>query len=426
MSAPSAAAGEPRAGSGLARAVGVFLLVAVSMPVAAQGKPKLPRWRIDPHTGNDPKLMAKAGYVSYGPFAFGERGPNPATTEDIDKHLDYERFLWVETAHFKIGSALPESNVPLEPAIRDKIRGELTELAEKLPKVNPKTRTLNPWLRLHLLALRCEKSYRAFQDMLGVTDADFPAKKEDVVVGSGRFMGFGKYLGMQEKYLLLVTEKGATCQDYLKSFIGRDTTFGQRWHFINTGALMYTVGTTMEDGRLKDDTALHAHLEHCLVHNFIDGYRSYSYDTPVWITEGLAHWFERRISERFNSFCRDEGAAHNPSAKWNWKPDVRGAVTAGKFRSFSETMAWRQYSAINWPDNEFLWSRWDYLLTTQPEKFRDFMLQVKGRVDPKTWAVDQSDIVAACREALRTAYGLTPLTLDDKWAEWVKTTYPSQ
>jgi hypothetical protein len=402
------------------------LALALAGSASAQGKPKVPKWRIDPHTGNDPKLMAKAGYVSYGPFPFGERGPHVATSEDIDKHLDYERFLWVETAHFRIGVALPEWTVPMEPEVREKIRTELTELKAKLPKVNEKTRTLTPWLRLHLTAHRAEKLYQELCGMLGVTDADFPARKEDVIVGRGRFMGYGKYLGMKDKYLLLVPEKGSTCEDYLKSFIGRDTSFGQRWHFINTGALLYAVGTDMEDGRLKDDSALHGNLVHNIVHNMIDGYRGYSYDTPVWITEGLAHWFERRVNERDNTFCRDEGAAHDPTKKWNWKPDVRSAVAAGKFRPFSEVLGWRQYSAINWPDNEFIWSRWDYLLAREPKKFGDFMLQVKGRVDPKTWMVDQSDIVAACREALRSVYGLTPLTLDEKWAEWVKANYPSQ
>src|SRR5690606_11114383 len=154
--------------------------------------------------------------------------------------------------------ALPEYTVPMTPAIREKIREELTELSAKLPKVNPKARTLSPWLRLHLTAHRAEKCYAEVQRMLGVTDDDFPARKEDVVIGRGRFMGYGKYLGMQEKYLLLVPERGAACTAYLKDFIGRDTTFGQRWHFIKTGALLYAVGTDMEDGRLKDDTALHA------------------------------------------------------------------------------------------------------------------------------------------------------------------------
>ncbi len=394
--------------------------------LGAQSKPKLPRWRIDPHTANEAKAMEKAGYVSFGPFGFGERGTAVATTEDIDKHLDYEKFLWVETAHFRIGSALPEWVVPLEPAIKEKIRVELTELSEKLPKINPKTRTLSPWLRIHLLAHRAEKQYAEFQKMCGVTDKDFPNKKEDVVTGVGRFMGYGKYLGMQDKYLLLITEKGSTCHDYLKNFIGRETTFGQRWHFVKTGALLYAVGTDMEDGRLKDDTALHGNLAHNIAHNMIDGYRSYSYDTPVWITEGLAHWFERRVSERFNSFCRDEGAAHNPSAKWHWKPDVRAAVSSGKYVPFTETLGWRQFSQIDFPANEYLWSRWDFLIANYPGKFGDFLAQVKGRVDPKTWVVDQSDLVAACREGLRVAYNLTPLSFDEKWIEWVKANYPTQ
>jgi hypothetical protein len=390
----------------------------------AQDK-KLPKWRIDPFTNNDPDLMAKAGYVSFGPFKFGERGPNDTTSADIDAHLNYERFLWVETAHFCLGQSLPEWTVPMEPEIRLKVRTELQELALKLPKINEKTRTLSPWLRLHLNAHRLEKCYSEIQGLLGVTDADFPKQQADVVVGRGRFMGYGPYLGMREKFLLLITEKGSTCIDYLKNFIGRDTKYGQRWHFIKSGVLLYAVGTTMEP-RLKDDTALHSHLIHNVVHNLIDGYRSYAYDIPVWITEGLAHYFERRISEKFNSFCKDEGAPHDPPAEWNWKPAVRAAVTGGKFKPFSEVMSYRQYSAIEWPDNRYLWSRWDYLLTTEHKKFGDFMLAVKGRVDPKTWIVDQSDIAAACREALRTAYGLTPLSLDEKWVEWVKATYPSQ
>lgn len=397
-------------------------------PILAQTKPRIPKWRIDPHTNNDPELIAKAGYVSYGPFAFGDRGTGGTTTDEVDAHLAYENFLWVETAHFRIGCALPEWNVPVEPEIRAKVRAELEDLATRVPKINPKTRTLTRWLRVHLIAYRMEKLYAEMQKMLGVTDADFPTGLDKVIVGQGRFMGYGKYMGMQEKYLILLPEKGATCRDYLKSFIGRDTAFGQRWHFVRIGALLYAIGadSPSEGGRLKDDTALYANLVHNVVHNILDGYRSYSYDTPVWITEGLAHWFERRVTERFNSFCRDEGAVHDPSAKWNWKPDIRAKVASGKFDPFSDVIGWRRYSEITFPANEFLWSRWDYLMTAHPEKFGDFMLQVKGRVDPKTWIVDQSDLTAACREGLRLVYGLTPLTLDEKWAEWVKATYPTQ
>ena len=285
-----------------ARILGQFVLVfAAGGALAAQDK-KLPKWKIDPHTGNDPKLMAKAGYVSYGPFKFGERGPNDTTSEEIEKHLDYERFLWAETAHFRIGLALPEWVVPMDPEIRLKIRTELAELATKLPKINEKTRTLTPWLRLHLTAHRAEKCYREFQELLGVTDADFPENKDAVVTGRGRFMGFGKYLGMQEKYLLLVPERGNTCRDYLKNFIGRETLFGQRWHFIRSGALLYAVGTDMEEGRLKNDTSAYVGAGASVGSSVSVGspspVASHDSDTPAARATALIVWISVRSALR--------------------------------------------------------------------------------------------------------------------------------
>ena len=35
----------------------------------------------------EPALLQKAGYVSFGPFAFGGHGPNEATTTEIEKSL---------------------------------------------------------------------------------------------------------------------------------------------------------------------------------------------------------------------------------------------------------------------------------------------------------------------------------------------------
>ena len=58
-----------------------------------------------------------------------------------------------------------------------------------------------------------------------------------------------------------------------------------------------------------------------------------------------------------------------------------------------------------------------------PEKFAEFLFQVKGRVDPTTWIVDQKDLVGATRTALRKTYGLTPLSFDEKWREWVMENY---
>ncbi len=408
------------------RALGIACLGAGAplLPLAAQDP--LPAWKLDPYTRNEPALMAKVGYASYGPFAFGQRGHEVASSAEIEQRLSYAEILWVETAHFHIGLNLPEWRLPDEIETRRKIRAELERLHAILPRVNPRARVLDPWLRLHLTAMRLEDVYGEFQAFLGVSDSDFPADKSKVISGQGRYMGYGPYLGMASKYLIFVTTKTGTYLDYQQAHIGKTTKFGQRWHFTDVGALFYGVALDMDDGRLRHDTALHNDLIFNTVHGLCDGFRHYSYDLPVWIREGLAHWFERRNDPRWNTFTQNEGGLADKRPLWRWEPETRRLVAAGKGTPFSEMYTWRDYSQIAFEDHILMWSRWDFLMTKDREQFARFMFAVKGRVDPKTWLVDQADLVGATREALREIYGLSPLALDEEWRAWVLKTYPEQ
>ncbi|MCC6672481.1 MAG: hypothetical protein IT458_15560 [Planctomycetes bacterium] len=394
------------------------LVLAAAGPLAAQGQ--LPRWRQDPYTRNDPKLMADLGYVSYGPFRFGN-----ATTEEIDRHVSYDRILWVETAHFRFGSALQAWDVPLEPDTKSKLREELLRLKKKLPQINEKPRQLDPWLRLHLFAMRLEEHYAQLQEWLGVTDADFPGGVDKVVRGQGRYMGQGPYLGQPDKYLVLLFEKEGSYQDYVKRFVGRVTKFGQRWNFKEQGSLFYGVAADMEGGRLRHDTAVHANTIFNVTHNLIDGYRFYAYDLPVWIKVGLAHYFERKISPKWNSFDMNEASLADMRPLWRWEQEARKLVSGDKGTPLSEAYTWRDYSQIEFNDHILIWSRWDYLMGQGKEKFAAFMLDVKGRVTAD-WLPDQNDLVGATREALQKHYSLSPLTFDLRWKEWVLKTYPAQ
>jgi len=401
------------------------VLIALCCAVPATGQ-KLPRWKIDPYTRNDPDQMAKLGYVSYGPFEFGQRGSKVATTTDIEELLVGAEFLWVETAHFRIGQLLPAWPVPTESATKKKIRGELERLAKSNPRFKPKTRVLKPWTRLHLTALRMEDLYAEFEDLLGVSDSDFPKSVKDVIAGRGRFMGYGPYLGQQGKYLVFVTEHSSTFVTYQATFIGKTSKFGQRWHFTDKGNIYYGVATEMEGGRLKHDTALHGDLVFNVAQNLIDGFRQYAYDMPVWIREGIGHYFQRRVTPRWNSFSQNESNLADKKPLWRWRAETRKLLARGDFTPFAEMYTWRDYSQIKFDDHILLWSRWDFLMSLGKEKFAEFIFGVKGRVDPETWLSDQRDLVGATRTALRKAYGLTPLNFDDKWREWVLANYPSK
>jgi hypothetical protein len=282
-------------------------------------------------------------------------------------------------------------------------------------------------VRLHLTALRMEDLYAEMSQLLGVKDEQFPAGPSSVVRGEGRFMGYGPYLGQQGKYLILLPDKGSTYVDYLKRWIGRTAMFGQRWNFKEQGSLFYGVAADMEEGRLKHDTALHCNLAFNISHNLIDGFRNYSYDLPVWIKEGLGHWFERRVHIKWNTFDQNEGGLADKKPLYNWKPYMRQLFTGSKFTPLSEAMTWRDYNQINFNDHVALWSRWDFLMSVDdaPAKFSAFMFEVKGRVT-EDWFPDQSDLVGATRDALSKVYGMTPLSFDEKWKEWVLKTYPTQ
>jgi len=394
-------------------------------PLAAQHRRD--KWKVDPYTKNDPAKMTAAGYLNYGPFEFGSVGADAVSSKDVADTLEYVNVIWMETRHFRIGVQLPQWSVPTEAATKKKLRAELTELKKVLPKINPKTRKLDPWLRAHLTAFRLEKLYAETMALFGVTDESFPQDPEKVLIGpKDTYMGYGPYLGMRDKYLVLVTEKEATHRQYLKKFVGRDSKFPQRWHFTDASSLLFACPTESDDFPLKHDTALHCALAFNVSQNLLDGFRYYAYDIPVWIKEGFGHWNSRRIDGKWPSFDQNEGSVADMRRLDKWKPYAKGLLNKkGKWAPFPTVAGWRDFGAITFNDHVMVFSRMDYLMSLGPAKWQAFLRTVKGRVDDQ-WRPDQRDLVGATREGLKSAYGLTFLNFDDRWKAWVKATYPSR
>jgi hypothetical protein len=408
-----------------------ILLLSVMTPAqaapSAAAQDKLPKWRIDPFTKNKPDAMTKAGYVSYGPFPFGNLAEKTTQSTQIDEALQHVDILWIETAHFRIGCNLPAWTVPMDPETRGKIRKELEQLQQKLPTVDPKAKILTPWLRAHLMAQRLENLYTEVSTLFGVKDEDFPTDPSKVVRQAGaRYMGYGPYLGMKDKYLVLLFDKLGPFRQYLKDFIGRDQKFPQRWHFKEASSLLFSVATECDDGHLKHDTAMHCAIGFNVGQNLLDGFRYYSYDLPVWLREGFSHWMLRRIDPKWNQFDQNEGSVADMKTAWKWDVYCRSMIASpGKFAAFPEAFAWRDFGNITFNDHVAIWSRMDWLMSMGPEKWQKFLFLIKGRVDAQ-WFPDQNDLVGAVRDALQEAYGISVLDFDRRWMEWVKATYPSQ
>ena len=144
----------------------LLALVCLALPVLAQAKDK----ERCPYCKEDPALMAAAGELSHAPSAIGDKGG-----EELVAKLPVSRWLFVETAHLRWASALGDSAI--DQRDRERVEAELARLRAVLPDVPTKPRKLDPWLRLHVQAMKGEEFYARFQALLGVKDADFPAIK---------------------------------------------------------------------------------------------------------------------------------------------------------------------------------------------------------------------------------------------------------
>jgi hypothetical protein len=402
----------------------ISTLLGIAATLPAQ---KLEKWQKDPFTKNDPEKMAAAGYLNYGPFAFGNLASDTVTSTQIQASLPFTNIIWMETEHFRIGVELPTWSVPTAAPIGKKIRAELTELKKKLPSIDPKTRKLTPWLRAHLTAYRLEKLHAETQALFGVSDDQFPSDPSKVFAEPGKtYMGYGPHMGMRGKFLLLVIAKQGPFRQYMEKYLGRPSVQPQRWHFVESSSLIYTC--TLESDRypLKHDTALHCALAFNVSQNLLDGFRSYAYDLPVWIREGFAHWNGRRIDGKWPNFDQNEGSLADMKTTSKWKPYAKSLIgKTKKYAPFPTVAKWRDFGDITFNDHVMIFSRMDYLMSMGQKKWQTFLFTVKGRVDAE-WNIDQTDLVDATREGLKKAYNLTFLNFDDKWRAWVKETYPSR
>src|SRR5260221_3805982 len=117
-------------------------------PPPQQEKPEEVFEKTDPYTRGAKEELARAGYASLGPFHWADG----IETQDIEETFGGLRVLWVETAHFKLGSTLPTYECPPDDLEKTRLKDELARLGKRLPRARREAAKLDPWLRLHLYA----------------------------------------------------------------------------------------------------------------------------------------------------------------------------------------------------------------------------------------------------------------------------------
>jgi hypothetical protein len=247
--------------------------------------------KVDPYTKGESAALEKLGYVQFGPLVFFDK----VRTESIEEALGGVPILWVETAHFRIGSNL-RTYKPNGDAKEDRtLEEELKRLKSRLPSTVrlPKNK-LDPWLRLHLAAQRLEEQYQDFEQRFGFTDADFATKSAE----TGTFMGEGPYLGMEQKFVLLMTEKQSATVRFLKQFLETESPNWQRWHTRAGATILAISAESLKTYNYEREIDLHATVAAEMALNFIEAFRKGGTNVPVWFRAGIAHYYSRAVDER--------------------------------------------------------------------------------------------------------------------------------
>src|SRR5262245_5674140 len=391
----------------------VLVLGTVEHPLAQEPKSVRAVTSADPYTEASPAAMAKAGYVSFGPFPIG----SGHDTRDVMALLGDEPLLWIETAHFRIGCALSPLPLRGDQQWIDSTKDELKRLKVRLPKLNADTRELDPWLRTHLVAQRCEELYGELQSNLGVRDDSFPDAPGNRSVGNPRlFFGIGPYLGNPGKFAVLIMQRVSSLARYTRTYQGRETPHPRRYFDCPAGCMIFSVAEESTNGLMKDDFALYTHLVYNLAFSLYNSYRYAAHDLPPWLVVGLAHWHGRRICPRFPAYERAvDDADHELRDFWRWDERAPGLLRNRAFEPIETLMERADPNAFGIEQHIQSWAFVDFLMTTRKIATMQFLHDMKAPFHELKQQPSHAELLERAKTCLASSFRLDAAGLEAEW-----------
>lgn len=365
---------------------------------------------VDPWTGGEG--WERLGYVRVGSLLL----PGPSTSEEVEQVLGGIPMLWVETAHFKLGSSLKTYRLQRDADEEQKLEAELDALGEKLGRFKAPRNELDPWLRLHLAAQRLEALYADFVATFELGDVAFGPPAEG--------MGAGPYLGQKEKFLVLLLEKSGSLARYTRRFTESEQLFSYRYGFTDGGYFFGVAAESLRQNGYALDAPLHTVMAFGVVQNLVDGFRGTWGAAPLWFKYGLGHRASRAIDPRWNLYEGGSGHVDQRDDAWVWEPRIRGLVANEVYPSFEEMLGWAQWDQMKQRDHMMAWSRVTWLLERKQSDPRAFLMGVTEPPPEGQWEVPPELRASRQAAAFVAAFGGTPAELEAEWVRHVKKRYP--
>ena len=382
------------------------LVLSLALVAAFQTGSKPQAGDVCPYCKNDPALMSAAGVVSHGPFALADKD-----SAEIVAKLPTSQWIFLETAHLRWASSLGDDAV--DQRDKERVAAELERLRAKLPAVPAKPKRLDPWLRLHLMALKGEEFYARFQALLRVTDADFPAERR----ASGPYMGAGKFLGEKDKFEVVVHTTRDNHKRFTSSFSGVLVNDSFRWHFPGLHKLIVSVPA--EDADLREDRWLWPHVVHNLAHVMFAAYKHFAYYPPVWMDEGLAVALEKEAHYESLTGEGEEGSLRDSKGPSDFGAAALKLVASDKAPRLAELSACHEFGELGIDGIVSAWSMTRFLIDEHGDEYARLLAGIKGQLDDKGMQ-SGADLPGLQRRLFQELWGWSAADFDTAWRAWVK------
>jgi hypothetical protein len=382
----------------------VRLIVCCVLALLSSSAQKSKTPDVCPWCKNESELMTKSGLVSHGPIPIGMED-----SKALAEKFPGPDWIFAETAHLRWAFSLGFENVDNED--QERVTAELTRMRAIFPKIPEKLKRIDPWLRLHMLALRGEDFYARLQKLLGVTDADFPAERS----ATGPFVGIGRYLGERDKFEVVVHATRVTHRKHAEEITGAAINDTVRWHYPGLHKLIVVLPA--EDGDVRRDRWLFPFIAHNLSHTFFSAYKHFSYDPPVWIDEGLALALEKEIEPRSTTNDGDEGTYREAKGPSDWAAAAKKLVVMTKAPQLATLMHVQGFGDLDRDATIAICSMARFLIAEHPEQLAKFLGGVKGQLDERG-SPSGRDLPGLQRGLLKEIWRWTPQDFDEAWKVW--------
>jgi hypothetical protein len=374
------------------------VLAILACTVAALAGPKKFEDEVHPRRPGTPLEIVYAPYYCARCLEEGRIEGEPKTitmmrmpVEKLAKECEAGRkWLAIETPHFKIFSNLRRSKI--KPTSSRFLRADLRRLETIFPNVNPAATglSLDAHQRAHLYHIRAERIYAHFAALMACEV---------------------KWLGMLAPYELYLFDDYNEHHIFVDKYIGRANDKAGLQHHVREkpNFMMYTFAESQVSG---GDQALANTVIHNVAHNLVDGYGNYFRETWAFLEEGLAHYYERRETPRYNTFCWSEGKPPTMFQKPNWESTILNLVRRGKDTPLSQWCEKVKPGELTGIEQGLSWSIIRWMVETDPLRFAKMVEKLQDYENKPTAA-----------QSIEFAFGLTPSALHARWREYVLEEY---